>query len=177
MEHGFIKVAAAVPVVRVADPEYNVQQIENLIVQAEGKGVEIIVFPELCLTGYTCQDLFAQNVLLDAAEAAVMTLLDFTRQLNIVSIVGLPVVVGDLLLNCAAVIQKGDLLADGPSTEGISSAMETQFAGVDRLDTGSAGASRSLISGEAWFEGSGLHHHRRPRYPALPHLRQCAVRH
>lgn len=75
MEHGFIKVAAAVPVVRVADPEYNVQQIENLIVQAEGKGVEIIVFPELCLTGYTCQDLFAQNVLLDAAEAAVMTLL------------------------------------------------------------------------------------------------------
>ena len=116
MEHGFIKVAAAVPVVRVADPEYNVQQIENLIVQAEGKGVEIIVFPELCLTGYTCQDLFAQNVLLDAAEAAVMTLLDFTRQLNIVSIVGLPVVVGDLLLNCAAVIQKGQLLGLVPKT-------------------------------------------------------------
>ena len=68
--------------------------------------MEIIVFPELCLTGYTCQDLFAQSVLLDAAEAAVMKLLDFTRQLDIVSIVGLPVVVGDLLLYCAACSQK-----------------------------------------------------------------------
>lgn len=116
MEHGFIKVAAAVPTVRVGDPEYNVQQIENLIVQAEGKNVEIIVFPELCITGYTCQDLFAQSVLLDAAEAAVMKLLDFTRQLDIVSIVGLPVVVGDLLLNCAAVIQKGQLLGLVPKT-------------------------------------------------------------
>ena len=87
-----------------------------MIAQAEGKGVEVIVFPELSLTGYTCQDLFSQGVLLDAAEQAVISLLDFTRQLDIVSIVGLPLVVGDLLLNCAAVIQKGDLLALIPKT-------------------------------------------------------------
>ena len=58
MKHGFIKVAAAVPAVKVADIEYNVLQIESLIAQAEGQGVEIVVFPELCLTGYSCQDLF-----------------------------------------------------------------------------------------------------------------------
>lgn len=116
MENGFIKVAAAVPTVKVADVEYNLQQIECQIAQAEGKGVEIIVFPELSITGYTCQDLFRQNLLLDEAEAGVLTLLDFTRQLDIVSIVGLPIVVGDLLLNCAAVIQKGQLLGIVPKT-------------------------------------------------------------
>ena len=102
MKHGFIKVAAAVPTVSVGDCQYNLMQIENLIAQAEGKGVEIIVFPELSLTGYTCQDLFRQNLLIDAAEQSVMMLLDFTRQLDIIAIVGLPIAVGDLLLNCAA---------------------------------------------------------------------------
>lgn len=116
MENGFIKVASAVPSVKVADCEYNVQQIENIIAQAEGKGVEIIVFPELSITGYTCQDLFRQSLLLEQAETSVLMLLDFTRNLDIVCIVGLPVVVGDVLLNCAAVIQKGDLLGLVPKT-------------------------------------------------------------
>ena len=116
MKNGFIKVAAAVPTVKVADCEYNLQQIECQIAQAEGKGVEIIVFPELSITGYTCQDLFRQNLLLDEAEAGLLTLLDFTRQLDIVSIVGLPIAVGDLLLNCAAIIQKGQLLGIVPKT-------------------------------------------------------------
>lgn len=83
---------------------------------AEGKGVEVIVFPELCITGYTCQDLFKQTLLLEQAETSVLMLLDFTRKLDIISIVGVPVVVGDLLLNCAAVIQKGDLLGLVPKT-------------------------------------------------------------
>lgn len=116
MENGFIKVASAVPSVKVADCEYNVQQIENIIAQAEGKGVEVIVFPELSITGYTCQDLFRQSLLLEQAETSVLMLLDFTRNLDIVCIVGLPVVVGDVLLNCAAVIQKGDLLGLVPKT-------------------------------------------------------------
>ncbi len=116
MQHGFIKVAAAVPTVKVADTAYNLQQIETIIAQAEGKGVEVIVFPELSITGYTCQDLFRQSLLLDAAEAGVLTLLDFTRQLDIIAIVGLPIIVGDLLLNCAAVIQKGQLLGIVPKT-------------------------------------------------------------
>lgn len=116
MEYGYIKVGSAVPLVSVADCNENVKNIENLIAQAEGLGVEIIVFPELCLTGYTCQDLFRQHVLLDAAEVAVMKLLEFTNQLDIIAIVGAPVVVGDLLLNCAIVIQKGHVLGIVPKT-------------------------------------------------------------
>lgn len=108
--------AAAIPQVKVADCIYNTQQIESMIAQAEGKGVEIIVFPELSITGYTCQDLFLQHTLLEQTETAVMMLLDFTRKLDVITIVGLPVIVGDLLLNCAAVIQKGDLLALIPKT-------------------------------------------------------------
>ena len=116
MQNGFITVAAAIPQVKVADCIFNTQQIESMIAQAEGKGVEVIVFPELCITGYTCQDLFRQRALLEQTETAVMMLLDFTRKLDVITIVGLPVIVGDLLLNCAAVIQKGDLLALIPKT-------------------------------------------------------------
>jgi NAD+ synthase (glutamine-hydrolysing) len=116
MKYGFVKVAAAVPAVKVADVEYNVQQIESLIAQAEGRGVEVIVFPELCITGYTCQDLFKEQLLLDRAESAILTLLDFTRKLDIISIVGLPVVINGLLYNCAAVIQSGSLLGIVPKT-------------------------------------------------------------
>lgn len=116
MQNGFVKVAAAIPAVKVADCEYNTLQIENIIAKAEGKGVEIIVFPELCITGYSCQDLFRQSLLLEQVEASTLTLLDFTRNLDIICIIGLPVVVGDLLLNCAAVIQKGDLLGLIPKT-------------------------------------------------------------
>ena len=116
MEYGFIKVATAIPSVKVGDVKFNTRQIESQIALAEGQGVEIIVFPELCITGYTCQDLFLQQLLLESAETAMMMLLDFTRQLDIISIVGLPVVVGDLLLNCAAIIQHGKILGLVPKT-------------------------------------------------------------
>jgi len=116
MKYGFVKVAAAVPTVKVADVEYNVQQIESLIAQAEGRGIEIIVFPELSVTGYTCQDLFKEQVLLDRAESAILTLLDFTRKLDIISIVGVPIVINGLLYNCAAVIQGGSLMGIVPKT-------------------------------------------------------------
>lgn len=116
MKYGFVKVAAAVPAVKVADVDYNIQQIESIIAQAEGRGVEVIVFPELCITGYTCQDLFKEQLLLDRSESGIITLLDFTRKLDIISIVGLPVVVNGLLYNCAAVIQGGQLLGLVPKT-------------------------------------------------------------
>ena len=87
MKYGFIKVAAAVPAVRVADVEYNVQEIEKLIALADGEGVELLCFPELSLTGYTCQDLFKEKLLLDKAEDGLLQLLDFTRQLDIVCVV------------------------------------------------------------------------------------------
>ena len=116
MKYGFIKVAAAVPAVKVADVDYNVQQIESLIAQAEGQGVEILVFPELCITGYSCQDLFKEQLLVDKAEDSLFSLLDFTRKLDVISIVGLPVQIGGLLYNCAAVIQGGSILGVVPKT-------------------------------------------------------------
>lgn len=116
MNYGYIKVASAIPNVKVGDCHYNLQEIEQTIVRAEGQHVEVIVFPELSITGYTCQDLFRQQLLLDASEQAVVMLMDFTRQLDIISIVGVPVQVGSILLNCAAVIQKGELLAIIPKT-------------------------------------------------------------
>lgn len=116
MNYGYIKVASAIPSVKVGDCHYNLQEIEQTIVRAEGQHVEVIVFPELSITGYTCQDLFRQQLLLDASEQAIVMLLDFTRQLDIISIVGVPVQVGSILLNCAAVIQKGELLAIIPKT-------------------------------------------------------------
>ena len=116
MKYGFVNVAAAVPVVKVADVDYNVQQIESLIAQAEGRAVEVIVFPELCITGYTCQDLFKEQLLLDRAEQGIMMLLDFTRKLDIISVVGVPVVINGLLYNCAVVIQAGTVLGIVPKT-------------------------------------------------------------
>ena len=110
MKHGLIKVASAIPALKVADTKFNLIETEKQIVSAEGQGVEIIVFPELSITGYTCQDLFQQQLLLDDAEQAVLELLDFTRQLDITVIVGAPIAVGALLLNCAVIIQQGKLL-------------------------------------------------------------------
>lgn len=116
MKYGFIKVASAIPAVKVGDVIFNTQQIEEQIALAEGKGVEIITFPELSVTGYSCQDLFRQQMLLESSEQAVMMLLDFTRKLDIISIVGAPVIAGDLLLNCGIVIQHGQILGIVPKT-------------------------------------------------------------
>ena len=116
MKYGFVNVAAAVPTVKVADVEYNVQQLESIIAQAEGRGVEVIVFPELCLTGYTCQDLFKEQLLLDRAEEAIIMLLDFTRKLDIICIVGTPLLINGLLYNCAVVIQGGNIMGIVPKT-------------------------------------------------------------
>ena len=116
MKYGFIKVAAAVPAVKVADVEYNVQEMEKLIAMAEDEGVEIMCFPELSITGYSCQDLFKEQLLLSKAEEGLMMLMSFTRKLNVICVVGMPVQAGGLLLNCAVVIQSGTLLGIVPKT-------------------------------------------------------------
>jgi len=116
MNYGFIKIASAIPSVRVADCDYNEKQIESLVLQAEGKGVEIICLPELCLCGYTCADLFSQQLLLDSCEEALFKLIDITRSLRIISIVGAPIQVNGLLLNAAVVIQGGKILGVVPKT-------------------------------------------------------------
>ena len=116
MKYGLIKVAAAVPAVKVADIDYNVKEIERLIALAEGQGVEVICFPELCMTGYSCQDLFKEQLLLTKAEEGLIDLMDFTRKLDVISVIGMPVQVDGLLLNCAVVLQGGTILGVVPKT-------------------------------------------------------------
>lgn len=107
MNYGYVKVAAAVPRVKVADCKFNASEIEKEIIIADGKGVQIIAFPELCITGYTCGDLFAQQLLLEEAEMGLIQILNNTRQMDIISILGMPVALNGVLLNAAVVIQKG----------------------------------------------------------------------
>ena len=90
MTDGMIKVAAAIPQVRVADVAFNTNEIENIMARAEGMGVAVLCFPELSLTAYSCQDLFAQQLLLDEAEQAMLKLIEFSRNLNLTVIVGVP---------------------------------------------------------------------------------------
>ena len=110
MNYGFVKVAAAVPHVKVADCKFNVEKIESLIAIAEGKGVQVIVFPEMSITGYTCGDLFGQQILLEEAEMGLMQILNNTRQLDIISIVGMPVIANSTVINAAVVIQRGNII-------------------------------------------------------------------
>lgn len=116
MNYGYVKVAAAIPCVKVADCEFNAGQIEKQIIIAEGKGVQIITFPELSITGYTCGDLFAQQLLIEEAEMGLIQIVNSTRQLDIISIVGMPVALNGSLLNAAVVIQKGKVLGVVPKT-------------------------------------------------------------
>ena len=104
---GYITVAAAVPATRVADVQYNVEEIERLIVEAEKRGVELIVFPELCITGYTCQDLFRSVHLLDASDEALTILTDFSLGRGITFVVGAPHRQDDRLMNTAVIISNG----------------------------------------------------------------------
>ncbi len=113
---GFIKVASAIPQVEVANCKFNVQRIEALIKQAAEKQVQIICFPELCITGYTCGDLFHQDLLLDEAEKQVLQLIENTAHLPVVVIVGMPVRCQNALYNAAVAFQQGEILAVVPKT-------------------------------------------------------------
>ncbi len=110
MNDGFLKVAAATPSIKVADCGYNANAVAELMDQAEKQGVGAVVFPELCLTGYTCGDLFRDRTLIHAAQDTLAYVLEQSRNLNLVAVVGLPVAVGADLYNAAAVICRGRLL-------------------------------------------------------------------
>ena len=118
MRDGFIKAAAGTPKIRVADCRYNAEQIFTLMRQAAHQGVRVLCLPELCLTGYTCGDLFFQPTLLQGAEDGLATILEATRNLDMVAAVGLPVRCkwDHKLYNCAAVIHKGEILGLVPKT-------------------------------------------------------------
>ena len=110
MKQGFIKVAAVTPNVKVADVEYNKQEILKSIDEAVSKGAKIVVFPELCVTGYTCGDLFAQDVLLKQAKVALNEIVTHTKNKDALIVVGLPYDVHGKLYNVAAVMSQGELL-------------------------------------------------------------------
>lgn len=116
MKYGYVTVAAAIPAVKVGDTDYNAEQISALIDSAESQNAEIIVFPELSITGYSCQDLFAQQTLIEQAEAAVESLLHSTCSADAICIVGAPIVIGTSLYNCAVVFQHGKILGIVPKT-------------------------------------------------------------
>ena len=116
MRDGFIKIAAATPDLHVADCAYNTSEIVKLAKEAAAKGAKLITFPELCLTGYTCGDLFLQETLLEGALDALNTVCRETAELAAVIVVGLPLRVRGKLYNVAAVVNAGDVLAFVPKT-------------------------------------------------------------
>ena len=116
MIHGFIKTAAVTPKVQVADPEGNAREIIRLAKEAAGNGAKIIVFPELCITGYTCGDLFLQELLLESAKEALLQIIRETRELDALIFAGLPWEKEGKLYNVAAVYQGGKLLGLVPKT-------------------------------------------------------------
>ena len=118
MRDGFIKVAAGTPQIKVADCRHNAEACFTLMREAAKQGVKVLVLPELCLTGYTCGDLFLHDTLLQGAEEALATVLEATRNLDMVTAIGLPVrnKWDNKLYNCAAVIHKGEILGLVPKT-------------------------------------------------------------
>lgn len=116
MKQGYIRVAAAIPEVKVAHCEWNAAQITDLMQQAEQQQVEVLAFPELSVTAYTCADLFFQNELLEQAMTALQQILLSSCDLNVIVLVGMPLRIGQQLFNTAVVLQRGQMLAIVPKT-------------------------------------------------------------
>ena len=116
MKERFIRVATAIPKVKVADCEYNAVEIVNCIHKALENNVQIVVFPELSITGYSCGDLFQQDTLLRASQIALKEIITNTAQEDIVAIVGMPLQADNLLFNVAVVLQAGKILGLVPKS-------------------------------------------------------------
>ena len=116
MKYGFVRIASAVPETVVADCKHNIAGIEKLMREAEARKVRIMAFPEMCITSYTCADLFFQDALLDEAESCLQELAEATRDCDVTAIVGMPVRRGAALYNCAVVMHAGRLLGAVPKT-------------------------------------------------------------
>ena len=114
--HELVRVGVAVPAVRVADPVFNARAVSALIAQAAEREAVAVLFPELCLSAYSCEDLFHQRALLDGCRAALEEVLDASRGSAVVAVVGMPIAVGHLLFNCGVVLCRGQVLGVVPKT-------------------------------------------------------------
>nr|WP_288809389.1 NAD(+) synthase [uncultured Anaerostipes sp.] len=116
MKDGFIKVAAATPKIKVADPAYNTEEILKIIDETEKKGASILVFSELTISGYTCGDLFLQQPLLTECKNQLLRIVKATKKKDMLVVVGCPIIVNQKLYNCAVVINRGEILGIVPKT-------------------------------------------------------------
>ena len=116
MRDGYVRVGCATPKVKVADCSYNADRIVEMAIKASNKDISILVFPELSITGYTCQDMFLHKTLIDSAFESLMSIADDTSELDMVIIVGLPIAQNNKLYDCAAVLCKGEILGIVPKS-------------------------------------------------------------
>ena len=151
-DYGFFRVAAAVPVVKVADTDVNAERICSMISEASSREVSLVVFPELCVTGYTCGDLFGQQLLLENAEKAVRRIMEHTRGKAITAVIGAPVRFSGRLYNCAVVLRNGNIKGIVPKIylPTYNEYYESRWfsSGKDFLDGPSSVAGRFLVNGK-----------------------------
>jgi len=114
--HNFFRAAVAIPEVRVADPLFNASQTIALMDEAASRGAALVIFPELGLSAYSCEDLFHQQALLDGALEALRTLVEASRTLSVAAAVGMPLQIDGLLYNCGVVLARGKILGVAPKT-------------------------------------------------------------
>ena len=155
MKDGFVKVAAASPVIRVADTEYNAERIIECINDADAQGVNVLVFPELCITGCSCRDLFTHDVLLAGARNALLRILEATVGTDMLVFVGLPIEVGSNLYSCAAAICSGYLLGLVPR-ENVNGTCFTS-GGENTRTLELDGMFSSVFARDVIFEHAKLH--------------------
>lgn len=161
LKYGFVKTAAATPKIRVADCDYNANQIIACVKEAYQNGASLLIFSELCVTGYTCSDLFLQSTLLKAAEKAVLKIKNETKDLDIVFVVGVPIAVKQSLFNCGVVICKGEILGAVPK---VNIPNYSEFYEVRHFTSGKntvesvsyAGEDDVLISSKQIFRCLGM---------------------
>ncbi|MDE6189249.1 MAG: NAD(+) synthase [Clostridia bacterium] len=159
MKYGFIKCGAATPKITVGDCLGNAKAIVNLIKQADGKGVKLLALPELCISGYTCSDLFLQDALLDGVERAIEYILVKSKSFDTVAAIGAPLRYNGKLYNCAVVIYKGEILGVVPKTNvpNYGEFYEARhFSAYDKEEGEITLAGKKVAFGQAVFVNESL---------------------
>ena len=149
MNFGYIKTAVCTPKIKVADCQYNAQQIINAINEAHECNVKLLVFPALCVTGSTCADLFYQKTLLSGAENALIEIAKATKDSDMLVFVGAPISISDSIYNCAVAIKDGEVIAIIPK-DGVDK-KQNQFKGFDGYTTYPINGEDVVVESEIIF--------------------------